>query len=266
MGAAFLIALREGLEAALIVGIVLAVLRRLGRPGYRGTVWAGVVAATVLSALGALGLNALGIVLEDRSEGIFEGATMLLAAGILTWMVFWMQRQGRGIRAGLEADVRRAVSSGARRLLWTLSFMAVLREGLEMALFLTAASFQAEVEQVWVGALFGLIAAIGLGWLFFAVGKGLNLRLFFGMTGLLLLLFAAGLVGRGIHELQDGGMLPTIVDHLWDINSILDEKGPLGLFLRSLLGYNGNPSLLEVAAYTLYLGGVVVLIYRRGGF
>ncbi len=266
MGVAFLIAFREGLEAALIVGIVLAVLRRLERPGYRGTVWAGVAAATVLSVLGALSLNALGVVLEDRAEEIFEGATMLLAAGVLTWMIFWMQRQRREIRAGLEADVRRAVSGGARRLLWALSFAAVLREGLEMALFLTAASFRAEIGQVWVGALFGLIAAAGLGWLFFALGKGLNLRPFFGITGLLLLLFAAGLVGRGIHELQEGGVLPTIVGHLWDINPILDEKGPLGSFLQSLLGYNGNPSLLEVVTYVLYLGGVVVLICRRGGF
>ncbi len=263
MGAAFLIALREGLEAALIVGIVLAVLRRLGRPEHRGSVWAGVAAATVLSALGALGLNALGIVLEGRAEEVFEGTTMLLAAGILTWMILWMQRQGRGIRAGLEADVRRAVGGNDRRLLWTLSFVAVLREGLETALFLTAASFQVEAGPVWAGTLLGLVVAVGLGWLFFAAGKGLNMRLFFGITGLLLLLFAAGLVGRGVHEFQEGGVLPTIVEHLWDVNPILDEKGPLGSFLQSLLGYNGNPSLLEAVAYLLYLGTVGILGYRQ---
>ncbi|MGB9723802.1 MAG: FTR1 family iron permease [Chloroflexia bacterium] len=188
---------------------------------------------------------------------------MLLAAGILTWVIFWMQRQGREIRVGLEAEVRRVVSEEDRWLLFVLSFVAVLREGLEMALFLTAASFQVETGQIWFGALLGLMVAIGLGWLFLAVGKGLNLRLFFRITSLVLLLFAAGLVGRGIHELQESGMIPTLIEHLWDINPFLDEKGPLGSFLQSLLGYNGNPSLLEVVAYILYLGTVSLLGCRQ---
>ncbi len=262
MSASFLIALREGLEAALIVGIILGVLRRLGRSDYRWAVWTGVAAAVGLSVLGALGLNAMGVAFEGRAEEIFEGVTMLLAAGVLTWMIFWMQRQSKEIRSALETDVRRAVGSSDRGLLWGLAFVAVLREGIETALFLTAASFQAETWQVWVGALAGLAAAVALGWLIFVAGKRLNLRRFFAITGLLLLLFAAGLVARGVHELQEGGVLPIIVEHLWDSNHILDENGTVGVFLKTLLGYNGNPSLIEVVVYLLYLGVLGVVGWR----
>lgn len=264
MWATFLIALREGLEAALIVGILLTVLHRLGQRRWSGMVWAGVGVAVLLSLLAGVLLNTVGVALEGPAEEIFEGATMLLAAGVLTWMIFWMQRQGRELQAGLEGDVRRALARDSAPGLFLLALTAVLREGVETALFLTASSFGASTLQVWAGTLLGFAVAVALGLLVFAGGRRLDIRLFFRVTGVLLLLFAAGLVGRGVHELQEAGVLPVVLEHLWDINGILDEKGAVGTFLTALLGYNGNPSLLEVAAYGIYMVVLVVLQRRMG--
>ena len=253
MVAAALITLREGLEAALIVGIVLGVLRRMGYSDRSRPVWAGVLAAIVVSVGAGLALNALGMALEGRGEEIFEGVAMLLAAGVLTWMIFWMQRQSQNIRAELESDVRRAVGTKSTRALFSLAFVAVVREGIETVLFLTAAAFSTSPVQTLVGGALGLLVAVGLGWLLFAAGRRLDVRAFFRATSLLLILFAAGLVAHGVHELQEAAILPTLVEHVWDINFILNEQGGFGIFLKALFGYNGNPSLLEVIAYAAYL-------------
>jgi high-affinity iron transporter len=252
MFAALLITLREGLEAALIVGIVLSVLRRLGHKESK-PVWVGVLAAIAVSVLAGLALNALGVALEGRGEEIFEGLAMLLASGVLTWMIFWMQRQGRRVQAELERDVRQAVATGSTWALFSLAFVAVVREGIETALFLTAAAFSTTPAQTLLGGTLGLIIAVALGWLIFAAGRKLDVRAFFRVTSGLLILFAAGLVAHGVHELQEAALLPTVVEHVWDINHILDENGTLGLFLKAILGYNGNPSLLEVVSYVVYL-------------
>jgi high-affinity iron transporter len=253
MVAALLITLREGLEAALIVGVVLSVLRKLGRADRSKSVWAGVLAAILVSVLAGLVLSALGLAFEGRGEQIFEGLAMLLASAVLTWMIFWMQRQGRQVQAELELDVRQAVSTGSKWGLFGLAFVAVVREGIETVLFLTAAAFSAVAGQTLAGGALGLVIAIVLGWLVFAAGRRLDVRAFFRATSVLLLLFAAGLVAHGVHELQEAAVLPTFVEHLWDINPILDETSGVGTFLTALLGYNGNPSLLEVLSYVAYM-------------
>lgn len=265
MLASALITFREGLEAALIVGIVLGVLRKLGRAERSRPVWSGVLAAVVVSIAAGLALNALGVAFEGRAEMIFEGLAMLLAAGVLTWMIFWMQRQGRQIQAQLELDVRRAVTVGSTWALFSLAFVAVVREGIETVLFLTAAAFSATPTQTLVGGAGGLIAAMVLGWLMFAAGRRLDVRAFFRVTGALLILFAAGLVAHGVHELQEAAVLPVVVEHVWDINPVLDENGTIGTFLKALFGYNGNPSLLETVSYVVYylMIGVVIGLKQR---
>ena len=177
---------------------------------------------------------------------------MLLAAGVLTWMIFWMQRQGRQVQAELERDVRHAVSMGSAWALFSLAFVAVVREGIETVLFLTAAAFSTTPTQTLFGSALGLIVAVILSWLIFATGKRLDVRAFFRFTSVLLILFAAGLFAHGIHELQEAALLPTFVEHVWDVNHILDENGTVGAFLKALLGYNGNPSLLEVGGYVVF--------------
>jgi high-affinity iron transporter len=261
MIAALLITLREGLEAALIVGIVLGVLRKLGRTDRSRLVWIGVAAAVAASVVAGLALNALGVAFEGRGEEIFEGAAMLLAAGVLTWMIFWMQRQGRNVQAELESDVRQAVGVGGGWALFTLAFVAVLREGIETVLFLTAAAFSATPAETLIGGTLGLAIAVVLGWLMFAAGKRLDVRAFFRVTSILLILFAAGLLAYGVHESQEAALLPTFVEHVWDINFILNESSTVGAFLQALFGYNGNPSLLEVISYVAYF--VIIYVATR---
>jgi len=263
MFAATLITLREGLEAALVVGIVLSVLRKLGQDNRSRSVWVGVAAAAIVSAGAGLALYSLGIAFEGRGEEIFEGFAMLLAASMLTWMIFWMQRQGRQIQATIESDVRQAVTAGSMWGLFMLAFIAVLREGIETALFLTAAAYSATPAPTLIGGTIGLLIAVVLGWSMFAAGKQLNVRAFFRVTSILLLLFAAGLVAHGVHELQEAALLPTIVEHVWDINHILDENGSMGTFLKALFGYNGNPSLIEVFSYGLYLFAISLVSWLR---
>ena len=259
---ASLITLREGLEAALVVGIVLGVLRKLGQADRSKPVWAGMAAAVIVSIVAGLALNALGVAFEGCGEEIFEGVAMLLAAGVLTWMIFWMQRQGREIQAELERDVRQAVSTRNAWALFSLAFVAVVREGIETVLFLTAASFSATGVETLVGGALGLAIAIVLGWLVFIAGRRLDVRTFFRVTSVLLILFAAGLAAHGVHELQEAAVVPTIIEHVWDVNHILDESGALGTFLKALFGYDGNPSLLEVAAYVAYFIVVALLSSR----
>lgn len=262
MAAALLIAFREGLEAALIIGIILGYLRKIGAPNSKSAyVWAGVFAATLLSVFSAAFLQILGLGFKGQVEDIFEGITMLLAAGVLTWMIFWMRRQARFMKISLEQHVRMATRTGDNWGLLGLSFLSVFREGIETALFLSAATFANDGGGTLVGASLGLVSAIVAGYLIYRFASLLNLSLFFNITSLMLLFFAAGLVAHGIHEFQEAGVLMTIKAHVWDTNMILDEDSTLGELLKTLVGYNGNPSLLEVIAYWSYW--ILVLLGLR---
>lgn len=264
MLASFLLSLREGLEAALIIGIVLGVLFRLKRSDLNGVVWRGVGLAVLLSAIAAVALNLLGMEFEGRGEEIFEGIAMLLAAGVLTWMIFWMHRSARTLKTEIEAKTKDALQEKGSQGLFALAFLAVFREGIELALFLLAAGQTSSPLQTLGGALAGLVGAAALGWLLFNSARSLSLRNFFQVTNVLLIIFAAGLVGVGIHEFNEAGIVPSIIEHVWDVNGILSDKSEAGLLLKALVGYNGNPSLTEVFAYLLYLGGIsLTLILNR---
>ena len=263
MIAALVLAFREGLEAALILGIVLGVLRRVGRRDQAKMVWLGAGLAVLLSSGTGIGLYALGISFEGRAEEIFEGLAMLLAAGVLTWMIFWMDKQGRHIQAELEQDVRRAALGGGRWAIFSLAFLTVLREGIELALFLTAATFTATATATLTGGLLGLSLAALAGWLIFATTTRLDVRTFFRVTSILLIFFAAGLVAHGIHELNEAGVVPAVVEHMWDTNPVLDENSGVGQILKALLGYNGNPSLTEVVAYVGYWAVALLALRHR---
>ncbi|MFQ6000912.1 MAG: iron uptake transporter permease EfeU [Anaerolineae bacterium] len=257
MLAAGLITFREGLEAALIVGIVFGYLKKIERLDQQRYVWGGVIAAIIASLGAALGLQLIGAQFTGRAEEIFEGATMFLAVGVLTWMIFWMRYQGRYIKVALERDVQVAVTAGQNWALFGLAFIAVFREGVETALFLSAATLVSAAANTLWGGFLGLGMALLVGYLIFATAVRLDVKRFFDATSVLLLLFAAGLLAHGVHEFQEAGLIPVIVEHLWDTNHILDEKSALGSILKALLGYNGNPSLLEVSSYLGYW--VVVL-------
>jgi len=252
---AFLLSLREGLEAALIVGIVLGALRKLGRSDQSQFVWLGVGTAILASILAAVGLNAAGAQFEGRAEQVFEGVMMLLAAAVLTWMIFWMQREGIHLRERLTADVKAATTSDHGRSptnLFLLAFLAVFREGIELALFLIAATYATSPIQTLIGAILGLALASGLGYLLFAGALRLNIRLFFKVTSLALIVFAAGMVAYGVHELVEAGLLPALVAPIYDLNPVVSDNAGPGLLLKALLGYNGNPALIETVSYIGY--------------
>lgn len=264
MLSAFLLSLREGLEAALILGILLGAVKKMNRPDLKPAIWAGALVAILLSLLTGGLLTTVGISLAGKAEQIFEGFTMLLAAGLLTWMIFWMNRQGRHLRAELENNTRRAALKSGRRALFGLAFLAVVREGVELALFLMANVLVAQAGQTLLGALIGLTAAVVLGWLLFSATLRLDLRRFFQVTGLLLILFAAGLVAHGVHEFNEAGWIPVVIEHVWDMNPWLDENSTAGSLLKALFGYNGNPSLTEVLAYLAYFGLLLVGLRQQG--
>jgi high-affinity iron transporter len=259
----YILSLREGLEAALIIGIVLGALRQMHRRDLASAIWAGAGSAALLSLLTAILLTRLGLELKDPAEAIFEGITMLLAAGILTWMIFWMSRRARNMKTELESGVQRTSQAG-KWSLFGLAFIAVLREGVELALFLTAATFSSSARQTILGALLGLGTAILLGWSFFATTVRLDLRRFFQVTGFLLLLFAAGLAARGAGELVEVGWIPALIEHVWNLGGVVSMSSVLGETLSALFGYSASPSLMQVLAYAAYFG-VVLLGLRATG-
>jgi high-affinity iron transporter len=262
----FILSLREGLEAALVIGIVLGALRQMQRRELSSAIWAGAGSAALLSLLTAILLTRLGLDLKDPAEAIFEGITMLLAAGILTWMVFWMSQRARNMKAELESSVQHASRTG-KWSLFGLAFIAVLREGVELALFLTAATFSSSARQTSLGALLGLGTAILLGWSFFATTVRLDLRRFFQVTGFLLILFAAGLVARGVGELVLAGWIPALIPHLWDLGGVISAESVPGQTLGALFGYDASPSLVQVLSYAAYIGivffGLQVVGHKR---
>lgn len=267
MVSSFLLSLREGLEAALIIGIVLGALRKIRRTDLVPALWFGTFAATGVSVLAAVLLTIFGLSLEGNAEKIYEGITMFLAAGILTWMIFWMSGQARNLKSEIEEGVNKA-AVGKRSLFW-LAFVAVVREGVELALFITAAFFAGNNDQVGAntiqtlaGVVLGLGTAVLLGWSLLATTVRLDLRRFFQITGMLLILFAAGLVAHGIHEFNEINWIPSIVEHVWDVNSFIDETSVSGELLKTLFGYNGNPSLTEMIGYIGYLITVGIFFGR----
>ena len=245
---ALVIALREGVEMTIIAGIVLAYLTQIGARRAHRWVWLGAGAAAVVS-LGFLAiLIALDAEFTGATEQIFEGVTMFLAAGFLTWMIFWMLRQSRHLKGELQRGVQEALAGGGAAWgVFALVFFAVVREGVETALLLFAAPGEGKL----LGTLIGLAIALGIGVLIYAFGRRINLGTFFRVTGVVLVLFAAGLVTHGVHEFVEAGLVaggPT----LFDLSGTLPDRDGAGAILRALIGYSADPTLLEGIAYVAY--------------
>jgi len=269
----FIIMLRETLEAALVVGIVLSYLRRSNHEKHRFLVHFAVLAGIAVSMIGAWIFNRLAGGFSGKSEELFEGITMLVGAFLLTTMILWMMNQSSVARE-IEKKVKSEISRSRKFGLFFLVFVSVLREGIESVIFLGAVRFSS-AENNLLGASLGIAAAVLLGYLFLKGSIRLRLSTFFAITNVLLILFAAGLVAHGLHELQEAGVIPIIVEHVWNLNPavmsqanypLLHESGYIGSIAKGLFGYNGNPSLLEVITYVLYLtaaGAVWMRINKR---
>ncbi len=264
---AALVTLREGLEAALIVGIILAYLKKTGNRARFRDVWIGTGVAAALSVVFAGALFFTIGALEGRAEQLFEGFALLTAVAVLTWMIFWMRRQALGLRGELETKVGTAVAAGSAVGLALVAFVSVLREGWETALFLFAVGETSSPASTAVGGVLGLVAAIALGVAFYRGSRRLDLRRFFRWTGLLLIVFAAGLAAHATHEFQAAGILPATIEHLWSTNGIVSEDSTVGKFLAALFGYSSRPSLLQLVVWLGFVGTVVTAFLRplRGG-
>lgn len=259
MTAAFFVTLREGLEAALIIGIIVAYLVKVGRRDTIQLVAYGVAAAVVLClAIGVVAVVTVGE-LPETAQATFEGVAALLAVAVLTWMLFWMRRQGRAMKGDLEANVAAALDRGSTLALVGLAFAAVAREGLETVLFMLAIlGSSADAAGAMAGAVIGLGAAAAIGFAIFALGVRVNLRIFFQATGVILIFVAAGLVMYAVHEFTEAGWLPQTAT-AFDLSGVLSDDGPLGSVLAALFGYRAAPSWSELVAYLAYLIPVLVL-------
>ncbi len=257
-----IIVFREALEAGLILGIILTVLARLRAMRYAPHIWIGTALAVLASGAVAWGLSLSTAGVQEQWQTIIEGVISVAACGVLTWMVFWMDRQSKRIRPELEHQVEAAVGRQELTALVMLPFVAVFREGAETALFLKAVAIQGSGSISLMGGLIGGVAAVAVTLAMFLGGRRLPLKTMFRWTGGLLLTMAAGLLAYGVHELGELGWLPPIVEHVWDVNHLLNEKHGLGAFLKALFGYNGNPSLLEVCAYVTYWVVVIAALRR----
>ena len=252
---ALLISLREGVEMTLIVGIVLAYLAQVGaRRAYRW-VWGGVGGALALS-LAFLGLlNLLEAEFVGATERIYEGLAMLLAAAFLTWMIFWMVERARYLKRELQSETAQALAHGAAWALFLLAFFTVAREGVETALLLFAAPGEGKLLGTSVG--FGVAIAIGV--LIYVFGRRIDLSRFFRVTGVLLVLFAAGLVTHGVHELVEAGLPGGPM--IFDLGDVLPDSSGAGAVLRALFGYSADPTVVEAFAYVGYF--VLIWAIRR---
>lgn len=257
MLASFFLALREGLEAALIIAIVLGALRQIDRRDCSRLVWRGAATAGALSVVVAVLLQWLDWSLEGPAEEIFEGSLLLIAAALLTWMIFWVGRQSRHLRDALHAGVGNAVTSPGARGVFALTFVAVFREGVELALFLTAAAFDTSGTRTVAGTLLGLLGAGLLGTLVFSSTTSLSPRRFFQATSVLLAFFAAGLLAKGVHEFNEAGWIAIGDTPIWNTRAWLSDESPLGSLLGSLFGYTSTPTWGMVFAYVAYFGVIV---------
>jgi high-affinity iron transporter len=262
--------LREGVEAALIVAIVCSYLARTGNSRHFGKIGVGVASAVAVSFVLGVVIFATAGSLEEPYEQIFEGAMMLAAAGVVTWMLFWMRRQAGSTTGDLQRAVDRVLTDGTAWGLAVLAFTAVIREGLETALFLvgqaTAAADgsagDAGALAVLAGAIVGLGIAVAIGYGFYRGSRALDIRTFFRWTGVLLIFIAAGLLSHAVHEFVEIGWITFGTTPAFDIGAALPHDEGIGLFLGAIFGYTSSPEWVTLITWVSYVVVVLVLYLR----
>jgi len=260
----FIIALREGLEAALIVGILVAYVVRTDRRHLLKPLWTGVSVALIASlALGGL-LAFTSAELSDRGEELFAGVTSFAAVGLVTWMVFWMKRTARNLRNELHGKIDGALMGGPISLA-LVAFFAVAREGLETALFVYSNFKTVGVASTaTVGLILGLGLAVFLGYAIYNRSVKLDLSKFFTITGVALIIIAAGVLSYGIHEFQELGYLPGVDSFLWDVTPWIAKESLLSSLLGGLVGFDTTTSFVQFIGWSIYLLAVLIPYLSKG--
>jgi high-affinity iron transporter len=255
----FLIGLREGLEAALVVSIIVAFLVKSDRRDRLPAVWLGVAAAVALSVgFGAVLEFVAQDLLSFAGRELFEAVTSIAAVAFVTWMIFWMRRFARTIARDLRGRLTAALGLGAVAVA-VMAFLAVVREGLETALLFYSAAQGSTGSAPLLGLLAGVAAAVALAWAMYAGAVRVNLTLFFRWTGVLLVLVAAGILKYGVHDLQEAGVLPGLSTDAFDITTWYDPSAWYAAVVTGMFNITATPSVLEVVAWVAYAVPVLLL-------
>jgi len=266
MGGTFVITLREGFEAALILGIVYTYLQKIGAERhYRYATRGGLIGVLASIALGVI-VTALSGPLLDLGPDVIGLGVIFVAVIVLTWHGYWMQQHARAMKGDVQRKIDDAQASHRMWIIGVIAFTGVFREGAETVLFMWGLLTQATTPSGWasaLGAVLGLVMAASLGWAIFRGGRHISLQRFFGVTSVFLLLLAAGMFSTGIGRLEVMGFLPA-TPTAWDTTFLLDDHGFVGGFLNGLVGYRSRPSILEACSYFLYLFVAGALLFRAG--
>ncbi|MGA8297791.1 MAG: FTR1 family protein [Acidimicrobiales bacterium] len=268
MLAGFVIFLREGTEASIIIAVLLSYLERSGHRRHFKAVFLGAGIAGLLAAAGGVAAYlTIHTYAGSRAQTIFETATYAVAVIILTYMTFWMRAHAKTISKELSARAESTIGKKERLGLALLAFQAVGREGLETAVFTLAIVFAAGTKQTLLGGLVGLVCALGIAYAIFRAGKRLNLAIFFTTVGTLLIVFAAGLVADIVENLQQLGWVHALSSQMWNSTSVVSESSAIGDVFHSLFGYADRPTALQAVCYVVYVAfavGLYIAINRRG--
>ncbi|WP_213813826.1 iron uptake transporter permease EfeU [Glaciihabitans sp. dw_435] len=262
MLANFLIGLREGLEAALVVGILIAYVRKLGRVDVIARIWLGVALAVLVSlGLGAiLTFGAYG--LSFAAQELIGGSLSIVAAGFVTWMIFWMLRAARGLSKELRSEVDSHLSGAGWGLVF-VAFLSVGREGIETALFIWAAvESTGETTYPLIGAAIGIVVAVVLGYLIYRGVLSINLSRFFTYTGVFLIVVAGGVLAYGVHDLQEAGVLPGLYSLAFDVSGAIPPDSWYGTLLKGVLNFSPATTVLEATAWVVYVVPVLFCFIR----
>ena len=264
MLANYLIGLREGLEASLVVGILLAYLVKIERRDLLPAVWAGVLAAAGASiAFGAL-LTFGPSSLSFEAQEAIGGTLSIFAVALITWMIFWMAKMARTLRGELHAKLDQAINAGAKAV-FVVAVLGVGREGLETALFLWAGAqvTQSATLAPLLGAVLGLATSFVIGWAIYRGALKLNLRTFFSWTGVFLIVVAAGVLAYGVHDLQEAGILPGLDNIAFDVTAAIPPSSVLGTILKGVFNFSPQTTVLQAVAWVAYIVPVMFLFVRQ---
>jgi high-affinity iron transporter len=274
------LAFREGIEAVLVIVIILLYLKNTDQRFYYKHVYIGSALAIISSVIFAIVFTFLFGGFSGPSEQIFEGITFIISGIFVLTLVLWMSKEGPKMKKHLEEKIEFSIESGRVLSIMILTYVIIIREGIELVLLLTGATSVGSLNQldVILGSLMGLGISVGLGLLIYYGVKNINLSKFFKVTNVILILFVAGLITYGIHELIEAGVVNPIIQEVWNIKQILPEKFPdgnpltpewleiIGSLLKALFGYNANPSLLEIIIYPsilISIGIISLKLWKR---
>ncbi|MEU2419639.1 iron uptake transporter permease EfeU [Streptomyces sp. NPDC007851] len=263
----YLIGLREGLEASLVVCILIAYLVKTGRTDALKPIWTGIGVAVLIAMGFGCALEFGSQELTFQAQEALGGSLSVVAVGLVTWMVFWMRRTARHLKSELHGKLDAALAMGTGALVAT-AFLAVGREGLETALFVWASVHAASdgTPRPLIGVALGLATAVFLGWLFYRGALRINLAKFFTWTGGMLVVVAAGVLAYGFHDLQEADLIPGLTNQAFDISGTIPPDSWYGTLLKGVFNFQPDPTVLQVTVWLLYLVPTLVLFFAPVGF